>query len=83
MQPVRHLPAAGSVFFDARGDGRALRVSWHAESDMVVLSLWRDTVCVGSFRLAVDEVPDFIDMLREGLDAAYDAAVRRRRISSV
>lgn len=80
---MRHLPAAGSVFFDARGDGRALRVSWHAESDMVVLSLWRDTVCVGSFRLAVDEVPDFIELLRDGLDAAYDAAARRRRISSV
>ncbi|MEZ5094406.1 hypothetical protein [Nocardioides sp.] len=83
MQPVRPLPAAGSVFFDARGDGRALRVSWHAESDIVVLSLWRENVCVGSFRLAVDEVPDFIELLREGLDAAYDAASRRRRISSV
>ena len=83
MQPVRPLPAAGSVFFDARGDGRALRVSWHAESDIVVLSLWRENVCVGSFRLAVDEVPDFIELLREGLDAAYDGASRRRRISSV
>ena len=83
VQPVRPLPAAGSVFFDARGGDRALRVSWHAESDMVVLSLWRDNVCIGSFRLAVEEVPDFIDLLREGLDAAYDAAARRRRISSV
>ncbi len=83
MQPVRPLPAAGSVFFDARGDGRALRISWHSESEMVVLSLWRDNVCVGSFRLAVDEVPDVIDLLRAGLDAAYDDATRRRRISSV
>ncbi len=82
MQPVRPLPAAGSVFFDARGGDRALRVSWHAESDIVVLSLWRENVCVGSFRLAVDEVPDFIDLLREGLDTAY-AAAGRRRISSV
>lgn len=80
---MRPLPAAGSVFLDARGGDRALRVSWHSESDVVVLSLWRDNVCVGSFRLAVDEVPDVIDLLREGLDAAYDAAARRRRISSV
>lgn len=83
MKAVRPLPAAGSVFFDARGDGRALRVSWHSESDMVVLSLWRDNVCVGSFRLAVDEVPDLIELLRAGLDAAYDDVARRRRISSV
>ena len=26
-----------------------------------MLSLWRDNVCAGSFRLAVDEVPDLID----------------------
>ena len=83
MKPVRPLPAAGSVFFDARGGDRALRVSWHSEAEMVVLSLWRDNVCIGSFRLSVDEVPDLIDLLREGLDAAYDDASRRRRISSV
>ena len=83
MKPVRPLPAAGSVFFDARGGDRALRVSGHSEAEMVVLSLWRDNVCIGSFRLSVDEVPDLIDLLREGLDAAYDDASRRRRISSV
>ncbi len=83
MKAVRPLPAAGSVFFDARGDSRALRVSWHSESEMVVLSLWRDNVCVGSFRLAVDEVPDLIELLRAGLDAAYDDVTRRRHISSV
>ncbi len=37
----RPLPAAGEVFLDARGAGRALRVSWHAEADVVVLSLWQ------------------------------------------
>jgi hypothetical protein len=45
----------------------------------VVLSLWRDNVCAGSFRLRIDEVPDFIDMLRAGLDRAYDAALARPR----
>ena len=43
----RPLPAAGEVFLDARGGGRALRVSWHPEADMVVLSLWRDSTCAG------------------------------------
>jgi hypothetical protein len=83
MKPVRPLPAAGSVFFDARGGDRALRVSWHPEADTVVLSLWRDNVCIGSFRLSLDEVPALIELLREGLDTAYDDAARRRRISSV
>ncbi len=77
MSAARPLPAVGSIFFDARGDDRALRVSWHSESDLVVLSLWRDNVCVASFRLAVDEVPVLIDLLREGLDRAYDASRSR------
>jgi hypothetical protein len=44
---------------------------------VVVLSLWRDNVCAGSFRLRIDEVPDFIDMLRAGLDRSYEAALVR------
>ena len=77
MVTARPLPAAGEIFLDARGGDRALRVSWHHESDLVVLSLWRDNVCAGSFRLGVDEVPDLIEMLREGLDRAYDVARSR------
>jgi hypothetical protein len=63
------------VFIDARGGDRALRVSWHHESGLVVLSLWRDNVCAGSFRLAVDEVPALIEMLRAGLDQTYATAL--------
>ena len=46
-----------------------MRVSWHEESGLVVLSLWRDNVCTGSFRLAVDEVPALIELLRSGTGA--------------
>ena len=77
MALARPLPMTGSIFFDARGDGRALRVSWHHDADLVVVSLWRDNVCSGSFRLTVDEVPELIAMLRGGLDTAY--AVARSR----
>ncbi len=66
------LPSAGEVFLDARGDGRSMRVSWHPEADVVVLSLWRGETCAGSFRLTVDEVPELIDVLRGGLRSAYD-----------
>ena len=74
MPSARPLPAVGEVFLDARGDGRALRVSWHPDAGVVVLSLWRGQVCAGSFRLATEEVPALVDLLRDGLDRAYDGA---------
>ena len=73
MATARTLPKTGSVFLDARGGDRALRATWHHEASVVVLSLWRENVCAGSFRLRVDEVPELIDMLRAGLDRADDA----------
>ena len=77
MRAARPLPALGSIFLDARGSDRALRVSWHSESDLVVLSVWRENVCVASFRLSIEEVPELIDMLRAGLDRAFRHAPTR------
>lgn len=74
MPSASHLPASGEVFLDARGGARALRVSWHSEAGVVVLSLWRDGTCAGTFRLSIDEVPDLVDMLRAGLARTYDDA---------
>ena len=82
MPAVRPLPETGSIFLDARGGDRALRVSWHQEAGMVVLSLWRDNVCAGSFRLAIDEVPDLIAMLQAGLVRSYEDARDRLTIRS-
>ena len=82
MAIARPLPETGSVFLDARGGDRALRVSWHTEAGLVVLSLWHGNVCAGSFRLALDEVPDLIDMLRAGLDQAYAASHARRHVQA-
>jgi len=73
VPPAAPLPRTGEVFLDSRSGSRALRVTWHHESAVVVLSLWRDNLCAGTFRLAVDEVPTLIELLRSGLDAAYDA----------
>ena len=75
MPKARPLPEQGSIFLDARGGHRALRVSWHLDNGLVVLSLWRENVCSGSFRLAVDDVPEMIASLRSGLDAAYEVAL--------
>jgi hypothetical protein len=74
MAQPRPLPRTGAVFLDPRGEDRTLRVSWHPEADVVVLSLWRDNLCAGTFRLSVDEVPDLIAMLRTGLTEAYAVA---------
>ena len=74
MAAVRPLPELGSIYLDARGGERALRVSWHHESGLVVLSLWREDVCAGSFRLSVEEVPALIELLRAGLARSYEQA---------
>ena len=74
MRSATPLPSTGEVFLDARGDGRALRASWHPEADVVVLSLWRGPVCAGSFRLSVEDVPALVELLRASLVEAYDDA---------
>jgi hypothetical protein len=79
VNPVTPLPASGEVFLDTRGAGRALRVSWHREADVVVLSLWSAGTCTGTFRLPVEDVPDLIETLREGLDHPSGRPGVRRR----
>ncbi|HET7350357.1 MAG TPA: hypothetical protein VFJ28_05420 [Marmoricola sp.] len=71
------LPVAAEFFLDARGDARALRVRWHHDDGLVVLSLWRGSECTGTFRLEIDEVPVLIQALREGLGQAYADATTR------
>ena len=71
MPAARPLPELGSIYLDARGGDRALRVSWHSEADLVVLSLWRENVCAATFRLSIDEVPDLIELLQSGLHRAF------------
>ena len=54
---VRPLPETGSIFLDARGTDRALRVTWHHESGLVVLSLCRENVVF--MALSADTTPHF------------------------
>jgi hypothetical protein len=67
MAKVIPLPGRGAYFPDARGVDRLLRVSWHPEAGVVVLSVWRDDACVGTIRMPISDVPDLIKTLADGL----------------
>ncbi|GII92227.1 hypothetical protein [Sinosporangium siamense] len=58
------MPSFGEVFFDARGQERVLRVTWHEGT--LVLSLWRGEMCTASFRMPLEDVDRLLDTLDEG-----------------
>lgn len=71
------LPVRGEVVLDARGGDRALRVSWHPEHGVVVLSIWRGATCVASMQVEQSEVPHLVDVLVRGLAASAPAPAER------
>jgi hypothetical protein len=60
---VSPLPQHGDVVVGRDVAGRTLRVSGHPESGRGVLSIWQDTVCRATVRLAPEDVPDVVAML--------------------
>jgi hypothetical protein len=71
MAGTTALPVRGEVFHDVRDEGRALRLSWHHEGEVVVLSIWREHRCVATFQLGKDDVPAVIASLASGLAEGY------------
>jgi hypothetical protein len=74
MGEVLPLPARGEVFSDPRGEGRTLRVSWHDDEHMLVLSMWQLGQCRATFRLPSAEVPGLVHALVSGLSDGLAAA---------
>jgi hypothetical protein len=70
VENARALQTRRDVFLDERGAG--LRVTWHPERDLVVLSVWQDDGCVGTFRMAVQDVPRLSGLLAAALDDRVD-----------
>ena len=64
---VLALPSSGEVLADVRGNGRWMRVTWHDEAEVVVLSLWKQMSCVGTLRLDRTDVPVLVHSLVQGL----------------
>jgi hypothetical protein len=62
---VRALPTRREVFLDQRGTG--LRITWHPEQDLLVLSLWRDDRGVGTFRMPIQDLPRLSGLLTAAL----------------
>ena len=60
------------MFLDERG--AALRVTWHPERDLVVLSVWQHDSCVGTFRMSVQDVPRLSGLLAAALGDWVDQA---------
>lgn len=63
MGEVLPMPAVGDVFRDVRGDDRTMRVSYHQDREVVVVSLWAGAACRGSFRLAADDAGRLVALL--------------------
>jgi hypothetical protein len=58
---------------DARGSGANLRVTRHPEQGKIVLSHWRDGVCVASTPIELREVSALIGVLADSLGDALAA----------
>lgn len=54
-------------FADARG--RSLKATWHAEANLIVLSLWESDHCVGTFRLPAADAAPLVVLLAEAVKA--------------
>ncbi len=70
MTPLR-WPRRRDIVLDERGEGRALRVTWHHEASVVVLSVWRQDRCSGTVRVAAEDVPQLVAALTRGLADGY------------
>src|SRR4051812_27445236 len=69
---VLAMPRHGRWAWDDRGDGRAVRVSTHADAGLLAVSLWRDDLCVGTVRPAPVEAAALATALTDGLAELAD-----------
>ncbi|HVM08858.1 MAG TPA: hypothetical protein VM345_10360 [Acidimicrobiales bacterium] len=65
MAEPTEIPHRRELFVDETGAG--MRVTWHAEQELFVVSLWRDDVCVGAIRLDAGDTARLVAMLTRAL----------------
>jgi hypothetical protein len=52
-----------------------MRVTWHPERRMAVLSLWKGPECTATFRLPADQAARLIGTLADGLADSWSSPV--------
>lgn len=57
--------------------GTALRLSWHPDETIAVLSLWREDRCIGTFRATPADLAQIVSYLAEALAGQASGADRR------
>jgi hypothetical protein len=78
MGEVTLLPAHGTVFFDHRDGDRSMRLSWHPEFGLFVVSMWRGESCLGSFQMVPEEAARFVHVVTRALAEDVEAATAGR-----
>lgn len=73
------LPRLGEVFFDVRGNSRSMRLSWYADTDVAVFSIWQGGKCTGTFRLPMDDLGRMIEILQRGPEGRSGRRAGERR----
>ena len=66
---VTPAPRIGDVVVGRDAVGRVLRVSAHPGSDRVVLSIWQESLCMATLRLAGDDVTRLVEVLTDATEA--------------
>src|ERR1700730_18440602 len=72
------LPRLGEVFFDVRGNSRSMRLSWDADTDVAVFSIWQGGMCTGTFRLPMAALARMIEIIQRGRDARHEPSPGER-----
>ena len=69
---VSPLPRNGATLSGRDRTGRTLRIARHAATQRVVLSVWQDSSCLATVRLAPEDVADLVAQLTRTLLPADD-----------
>lgn len=67
MGEVVRLNERVSQHFISGVDSSDLRVTWHFDHGLVILSLWRESECVGSAKLTRQEASSLVSHISDGL----------------
>ena len=60
---------------DPRGDGRFLRLSWHQNRRVIVVSQWREGVCISSTPVGIEHLAKLVGFLVGALQEAVSLPV--------